>query len=48
MQDVDGFRRNVAHAHEELANLGGPAGAQFRDVVRSLAQELGDAKGRDR
>lgn len=48
MQDVDGFRRNVAHAHEELANIEGPAGAQFREVVRSLAQELGDTKGQER
>lgn len=48
MQDVEGFRRNVAHAHQELANLDGPAGAQFREVMRSLAQELGDARGQGR
>ena len=47
MQDVEGFRCNVAHAHEELASLEGPAGAQFREVVRSLAQELGDSRGHD-
>jgi anti-sigma B factor antagonist len=46
-QDVDSFRRNVVHAHEALANLEGPAGDQFREVVRSLARELGDAKVRD-
>jgi anti-anti-sigma factor len=35
--DVNAFKRNVAQAHEELANLPGPAGEQFRAVARCLA-----------
>jgi hypothetical protein len=36
--DVGSFQRNVVQAHEELANLPGPAGEQFRAVARCLAQ----------
>jgi anti-anti-sigma factor len=36
--DVGSLKRNVAQAHEELANLPGPAGEQFRAVARCLAQ----------
>jgi anti-anti-sigma factor len=39
LQDVTGFKRNVLQAHEELAALPGPAGEQFRAVVRCLAQD---------
>jgi anti-anti-sigma factor len=36
--DPVSFKRNVAQAHEELANLPGPAAEQFRAVVRCMAQ----------
>jgi anti-anti-sigma factor len=36
--DVQSFKRNVTQAHEELANLPGPAGEQFKAVVRCLAE----------
>jgi anti-anti-sigma factor len=38
--DADGasFKRNVVQAHEELANLPGPAGEQFKAVIRCMAQ----------
>jgi anti-anti-sigma factor len=36
--DDTSFKRNVAQAHEELANLPGPVGEQFRAVTRCLAQ----------
>jgi anti-anti-sigma regulatory factor len=39
LQDVTAFKRNVLQAHEELAALPGPAGEQFRAVVRCLAQD---------
>jgi len=45
--DAAGFAQNVVHAHQELANLEGPAGAPFREVVRTLAQELSEGRGRD-
>jgi anti-anti-sigma factor len=32
------FRRNVVQAHEELAALPGPAGEQFKAVVRCMGQ----------
>ncbi|MBM4072021.1 MAG: hypothetical protein FJ271_24310 [Planctomycetes bacterium] len=34
--DVNAFNQNVIQAHEELANVGGPAGEQFKAVVRCL------------
>jgi anti-anti-sigma factor len=36
--DVQSFKRNVAQAHEELANLPGQAGEQFKAVVRCLSE----------
>jgi anti-anti-sigma regulatory factor len=36
--DISTFKRTVTQAHEELANLPGPAGEQFRAAVRCLAQ----------
>jgi anti-anti-sigma regulatory factor len=36
--DVPTAKRNVVQAHEELANLAGPAGEPFRAVVRCLAE----------
>jgi anti-anti-sigma factor len=47
MQDVKGFKRNVIQAHEELASLPGPAGEQFRAVVRCLAQDPDAQKVRE-
>jgi anti-anti-sigma factor len=38
-EDAGAFRRNVVQAHEELANLEGPAGEPFRAVVRCLQQD---------
>jgi anti-anti-sigma regulatory factor len=35
--DMQTFKRTVTEAHEELANLPGPAGEQFRTVVRCMA-----------
>jgi anti-anti-sigma factor len=32
------FRRNVVQAHEELAALPGPAGEQFKAVIRCMGQ----------
>lgn len=37
--DVDAFNQNVIQAHEELANVGGPAGEKFQAVVRCLHGE---------
>jgi anti-sigma B factor antagonist len=34
--DPTSFRRNVTQAHEELARLPGPAGEQFKAVMRCL------------
>lgn len=34
--DPNSFRRNVTQAHEELARLPGPAGEQFKAVMRCL------------
>jgi anti-anti-sigma regulatory factor len=39
LQDPCAFKRNVLQAHQELANLPGPAGEPFRAVVRCLAQD---------
>ena len=36
--EVQAFQANVVEAHEELANLPGPAGDPFRAVVRCLNQ----------
>jgi anti-sigma B factor antagonist len=36
--DAHSFRRNIAQAHEELASLPGPAGEQFKAVVRCMNQ----------
>lgn len=36
----DGFKRNVADAHRELADLGGPAAEQFRGLADQMAKEL--------
>ena len=36
--DAHSFKRNIAQAHEELASLPGPAGEQFKAVVRCMAQ----------
>ena len=36
--DPQSFKRNVTQAHEELANLPGEAGEQFRAVARCLAE----------
>jgi anti-sigma B factor antagonist len=36
--DPGSFKRNIAQAHEELANLPGPAGEQFKAVVRCMAK----------
>jgi anti-anti-sigma factor len=36
--DAGSFRRTIAQAHEELANLPGPPGEQFKAVARCMAQ----------
>jgi anti-sigma B factor antagonist len=36
--DAGTFRRTIAQAHEELANLPGPAGEQFKAVARCMVQ----------
>jgi anti-anti-sigma factor len=36
--DAGTFKRTIAQAHEELANLPGPAGEQFKAVARCMAQ----------
>ena len=36
--DPNSFKRNVAQAHEELASLPGPAGEQFKAVVRCMTK----------
>jgi anti-anti-sigma regulatory factor len=38
--DCDTFRNNVVQAHQELANLPGPAGEPFREVMRCVARDL--------
>jgi anti-anti-sigma regulatory factor len=47
LQDITAFKRNVIQAHEELACLPGPAGEQFRAVVRCLAQDADAQKVRE-
>jgi anti-anti-sigma factor len=39
LQDACAFKRNVLQAHEELASLPGPAGDQFRAVMRCMAND---------
>jgi anti-sigma B factor antagonist len=36
--DPDSFRSNITQAHEELARLPGPAGEQFKAVIRCLEE----------
>jgi anti-sigma B factor antagonist len=36
--DAGTFKRTIAQAHQELANLPGPAGEQFKAVARCMAQ----------
>ncbi len=36
--DPQSFKRNIVQAHEELANLPGQAGEQFKAVTRCLAE----------
>jgi anti-anti-sigma factor len=38
-EDVPAFQRNVVQAHQELADLPGPAGEPFRAVMRCLERE---------
>jgi anti-anti-sigma regulatory factor len=38
--DCGVFRNNVLQAHQELANLEGPAGEPFREVMRCVARDL--------
>jgi len=35
-----GFKQNVVDAHQELADLGGPASEQFRELAAQMAKEL--------
>src|SRR5262249_61058703 len=35
-----GFKQNVVDAHQELADLGGPASEQFRELAAQRAKEL--------
>jgi len=37
---TESFNRNVARAHQELANVPGPAAAQFQRVADCLAKDL--------
>ncbi len=38
--DAGAFNRNVVRAHQELANVPGPAGACFRPVAECLARDM--------
>jgi hypothetical protein len=38
--DVDAFQRTVVQAHQQLAELPGPAGEPFRAVARLLTKEM--------
>jgi anti-anti-sigma regulatory factor len=38
--NVEAFNRNVVQAHQELANIGGPAGKAFEGVARCLTKDL--------
>jgi anti-anti-sigma regulatory factor len=46
--DPGSVKRNVAQAHEELANLPGPAGEPFRAVVRCMAQAAEAEKNKNK
>jgi len=35
-----GFKQSVVDAHQELADLGGPASEQFRELATQMAEEL--------
>src|SRR6185295_19321126 len=35
-----GFKQNIVDAHQELADLGGPASEQFRELAADMAKEL--------
>ena len=35
-----GFKQSVVDAHQELADLGGPASEQFRELAAQMAEEL--------
>ncbi len=39
VDDVEAFNQNVIQAHEELANVGGPAGEKFQAVARCLQRD---------
>ncbi len=45
-EDMQAFQENVVRAHQELANLDGPASAPFKAVARCLEQELEAEKAR--
>ncbi len=38
--DVSSFKRNIVQAHQELAQLGGPAGEPFRALAARMSQEF--------
>jgi anti-anti-sigma regulatory factor len=40
MRSSYGFKQNVVDAHQELADLGGPASEPFRELANQLAKEL--------
>jgi len=42
--DVNAFKRTVHQAHQELANLEGPAAEAFRAVMRCLDKDPGTGK----
>jgi len=46
LEDLDAFKGNVVQAHQALAELDGPASATFRDVLRSLGQDVKAGKER--
>lgn len=39
IDDVEALRRNVLSAHQQLAQLPGDAGAEFREVARALSDD---------
>jgi anti-anti-sigma factor len=45
-KDKCAFTHNVVQAHQELATLPGPAGDQFRAVVRCLARDTAPEQGK--
>jgi anti-anti-sigma factor len=44
-EDAGEFNRNVVQAHEQLADLGGPAAEAFGQVARQLRRECGPGPG---